>query len=85
MKLTYTEFVYYNVLEDEESIRLSVFLDGQEFCALLAAEPKWKARRTQALDLLAEAINGGAEPGDYTREVREQMGESQPQGVCEHE
>jgi hypothetical protein len=85
MKLTYQEYEYYSVLEDEQQVRLSVFHDGQEFCALLAAEPKWKARRTQALELLAEAINGGAEPGDYTKEVREQMGESQPQGVCEHE
>jgi hypothetical protein len=85
MKLTYTEYEFWSILEDEQQIRLSVFLDGQEFCAVLAAEPKWKARRTQALELLAEAINGGAEPGDYTREVREQMGESQRQGVCEHE
>ena len=83
MRLTYTEYEFWSILEDEQQVRLSVFKDGQEFCAVLAAEPKWRTRKAQALELLAEAIQGGAEPGDFTREVREQMGESQPQGVCE--
>jgi hypothetical protein len=85
MKLTYTEYEFYSILEDEQQVRLSVFHDGQEFCAMLAAEPRWRTRKATALELLAEAIGGGAEPGDYTAQVREQMGESQPQGVCEHE
>jgi hypothetical protein len=82
VRLTYTEFSFYSVLEDEDQVRLSCFHDGHEFYAILASEPKWHERRRQALDHLAMVIADGDEPGDYTVYVREQMREPLPCWEC---
>jgi len=80
--LTYREFWFYSVLEDEDQVRLSVGWKGQEYFALLVAQPRWRERRNDALQILASIIGAGQEPGDYTGEVRSEMGETpQPEGL----
>lgn len=83
MKLTYTEFTAYSPLEDEQQVRLSCFHRGAEYFALLTAGGKWRDRRTAALDYLAMIIANDEPPGDYTNDVRREMGEPLLEGVCE--
>lgn len=83
MRLTYSEFQQYSPLEDEQMIRLSVVYNGREFFALLAAEPRWRDRRNRALECLAAIVADGGEPGDYTGEVRTELGEKLCEAVCD--
>jgi hypothetical protein len=85
VRLTYSEFQQYSPLEDEQVIRLSVVYNGREFFALLTAEPRWRDRRNRALDCLAMIVADGGEPGDYTADVRTELGERQLEGVCDGE
>jgi len=81
--LQYSELQQYSPLEDEQMIRLSVVYNGREFFAHLAAEPRWRDRRNRALDCLAAIVSEGGEPGDYTTEVRAELGEAQSEAVFE--
>lgn len=77
MKLTYSEYWFYSVLEDEEQCRLSVMHQGQEHFCLLRVAGKWGERRTRAIEAIADAIACGEPPGDYTGIVRDALGEPQ--------
>ncbi len=70
MKLTYSEFWFWNIVEDEDQVRLSFFHNGQEYFCLIAAGGKYRARRDRAAEVVAEIIQSGGEPGDHTDTVR---------------
>lgn len=63
---TFHEHRAYSVQHDAEMVRLSLVdaRGGEYFAIVPAADGKaWRERRNAALDLIDEAMNAGAQPG----------------------
>lgn len=71
MTLRYREWVHWNVTLGEKAVRLSVadHLGREYFIISPYASPdgrRWRERRDEALDVIAEAIGAGNEPGEVS-------------------
>jgi len=70
MTLRYSEWKHWNSILGEKAVRLSVADTlGREYFMLTAYAPAddrrpWRERRTEALEIIAEAIEMGLQPGE---------------------
>jgi hypothetical protein len=65
-RLAYAEFPHWNAILGCKAVRLSVADErGQEFFMLVPKpDREWREEKAKLLDLIAEAIESGCQPGE---------------------
>jgi hypothetical protein len=69
--LGYTEYVFWSPVTGDYAARISMFNDrGYEFYTIIQKldGKAYRKNRSEALDMLEEAIQSGAEPGEIVKD-----------------
>jgi hypothetical protein len=79
--MRFGEYRFFSLILDAPAVRLSIWdANGQEFFAIVEepARPGYRKLRRNTLDLIADAIEDGREPGEVHASLQAPDGQSDP-------